>query len=62
MVRVVYQDTQGRLIFLDQQRFRPGQTLPAAAPLVLDSSGRHRMWLHGEVGADILRTYRPRVR
>ena len=57
VVRVVYQDTQGRLIFLDQQRIRPGQTLPATTPLSW-VSGRHGMWLHGEVGAEILRTYR----
>jgi hypothetical protein len=61
VVRVVYQDSQGRLIMLDQQRLRPGQATPQGSPLgwVL---GETAIWLHGEVGPDALRTYRPRVR
>ena len=61
VVRVVYQDSQGRLILLDQQRLRPGQPAPQGSPLgwVL---GETAIWLHGEVGPDALRTYRPRVR
>lgn len=61
VVRVVYQDSQGRLILLDQQRLRPGQPTPQGSPLgwVL---GETAVWLHGEVGPDALRTYRPRVR
>ncbi len=61
VVRVVYQDSQGRLILLDQQRLRPGQATPQGSPLgwVL---GETAVWLHGEVGPDALRTYRPRVR
>ena len=61
VVRVVYQDSQGRLIMLDQQRLRPGQPTPQGSPLgwVL---GETAVWLHGEVGPDALRTYRPRVR
>ena len=61
VVRVVYQDSQGRLILLDQQRLRPGQPTPQGSPLgwVL---GETAIWLHGEVGPDALRTYRPRVR
>jgi hypothetical protein len=61
VVRVVYQDALGRLIFLDQQRLRPGQTPPAASPLSW-MLGDTVMWLHGEAGAEILRSYRPRVR
>jgi hypothetical protein len=61
VVRVVYQDSQGRLILLDQQRLRSGQPTPQGSPLgwVLGETG---VWLHGEVGPDALRTYRPRVR
>lgn len=61
VVRVVYQDSQGRLIMLDQQRLRPGQPTPQGSPLgwVL---GETAVWLHGEVSPDALRTYRPRVR
>ena len=61
VVRVVYQDSQGRLILLDQQRLRAGQALPPAGPLAWTIGGT-LMWLNGEAGPDILRTYRPRVR
>jgi len=61
VVRVVYQDSQGRLILLDQQRLRAGQPPPPASPLSWTIGGTV-MWLHGEAGPDILRTYRPRVR
>jgi hypothetical protein len=61
VVRVVYQDSQGRLILLDQQRLRAGQALPPAGPLSWTIGGTV-MWLNGEAGGDILRTYRPRVR
>ncbi|MGH3379481.1 MAG: hypothetical protein ACRDP6_32580, partial [Actinoallomurus sp.] len=60
VVRVVYQDSQGRLILLDQQRLRAGQSLPTSA--LSWTIGGTVMWLNGEAGADILRTYRPRVR
>jgi hypothetical protein len=62
VVRVVYQDSQGRLIFLDQQRIRPGQ--PTAAPGAQPHWVRGEIALHlsGEVGPDILRNYRGRVR
>jgi putative zinc finger protein len=61
VVRMVYQDSQGRLIMLDQQRLRPGQPTPQGSPLgwVL---GETAIWLHGELAPDLLRTYRPRVR
>jgi hypothetical protein len=61
VVRVVYQDSQGRLILLDQQRLRAGQAPPPAAPLAWTIGGT-AMWLGGEASPDILRTYRPRVR
>jgi hypothetical protein len=61
VVRVVYQDAQGRLIFLDQQRLRTGQAPPTATPLSWMYGGT-AMWLHGEAGPEILRTYRARVR
>jgi hypothetical protein len=61
VVRVVYQDSQGRLIMLDQQRLRPGQPTPQGSPLGW-MLGETAIWLHGEVGPDALRTYRPRVR
>ena len=61
VVRVVYQDSQGRLIMLDQQRIRPGQAAPQGSPLGW-ALGETAIWLHGEVGPDALRTYRPRVR
>jgi hypothetical protein len=61
VVRVVYQDAQGRLIFLDQQLIRPGQAAPGVNALSW-TLGNTAIWLHGEVAADILRSYRARVR
>jgi len=62
VVRVVYHDSQSRLIFLDQQRIRPGQSTPPAADQLRWSQGEIALRLGGEVGADILRNYRGRVR
>jgi hypothetical protein len=61
VVRVVYQDSQGRLILLDQQRLRAGQALPPAGPLSWTIGGTV-MGLNGEAGGENLRTYRSRVR
>lgn len=61
VVRVVYQDPQGRLILLDQQRLRPGQSGFRSSALSW-IQGEHALWLRGEPNADVLRTYRPRVR
>jgi hypothetical protein len=61
VVRVVYQDSQGRLILLDQQRLRSAQPAPSAGPLSW-LIGDTAMWLNGEASGDLLRTYRPRVR
>jgi hypothetical protein len=62
VVRVVYHDSQSRLIFLDQQRIRPGQPTgaPGAEPHWVQ--GEIALHLSGEVGPDILRNYRGRVR
>jgi hypothetical protein len=61
VVRVVYQDPQGRLILLDQQRLRSGQSGFRSSALAW-TQGEHALWLHGEPNAEVLRTYRPRVR
>jgi hypothetical protein len=61
VVRVVYQDSQGRLILLDQQRLRSGQPVPQATALSW-TIGSTAMWLNGEAPPEVLRTYRPRVR
>ena len=61
VVRVVYQDSQGRLILLDQQRLGPNQSPPRAGALSW-MIGQTAMWLNGEASGEILRTYRPRVR
>jgi hypothetical protein len=62
VVRVVYQDSQGRLILLDQQRLRPGQATssPGAEPHWI--VGEVSLHLSGEVGPDVLRNLRGRVR
>jgi anti-sigma factor RsiW len=62
VVRVVYQDSQGRLILLDQQRIRPGQATssPGAEPHWI--VGEVSLHLSGEVSPDVLRNLRARVR
>jgi hypothetical protein len=62
VVRVVYQDSQGRLILLDQQRLRPGQATssPGAEPHWI--VGEVSLHLSGEVSSDVLRNLRARVR
>jgi anti-sigma factor RsiW len=62
VVRVVYQDAQGRLILLDQQRLRPGQATSAPGNEPHWIAGEISLHLSGEVGADLLRSLRPRVR
>jgi hypothetical protein len=60
VVRVVYQDSQGRMILLDQQRIRPGQSWPSGAThWTVGEIGLH---LHGEASAEVRRNLRPRVR
>jgi hypothetical protein len=63
VVRVVYQDAQGRLILLDQQRLRPGQdTTQPAGGQPHWTMGETLVHLHGEIGPEVLRTMRARVR
>jgi hypothetical protein len=62
VVRVVYQDSQGRLILLDQQRVRPGQSTKQSGAQPHWVQGEVALHLSGEVGPDILRNYRGRVR
>jgi anti-sigma factor RsiW len=63
VVRVVYQDAQGRLILLDQQRLRAGQdTTPPAGGQPHWTMGEILVHLQGEVGPEVLRTMRARVR
>jgi anti-sigma factor RsiW len=63
VVRVVYQDAQGRLILLDQQRLKPGQDTSAPAGGQPHwTMGEILLHLHGEIGPEVLRTMRARVR
>jgi hypothetical protein len=62
VVRVVYQDSQGRLILLDQQRLRPGQSTSAPGREPHWVAGDIALHLSGEVGDDVLRNWRARVR
>jgi len=62
VVRVVYQDSQGRLIFLDQQRVRPGQSTDQRGAEPHWLQGEIALHLSGDIGPDILRNYRGRVR
>ena len=62
VVRVVYQDSQGRLIMLDKQRLRPGQTTGAPGAEPHWTVGEISLHLSGEVGPDVLRNLRARVR
>jgi hypothetical protein len=59
---VVYQDSQGRLILLDQQRLRPGQSTSAPGREPHWVAGDIALHLSGEVGDDVLRNWRARVR
>jgi hypothetical protein len=63
VVRVVYQDAQGRLILLDQQRLKAGQdTAAPAGGQPHWTMGEILLHLHGEIGPEVLRTMRARVR
>ena len=62
VVRVVYQDSQGRLILLDQQRLRPGQATTAPGNDPHWVVGEIALHLSGDVSADVLRNWRARVR
>jgi hypothetical protein len=62
VVRVVYRDTRGRMILLDQQRLRTGQAPGAASGSLRWILGDVMLYLHGEPGADVLRNLQRRVR
>jgi hypothetical protein len=61
VVRVVYLDSRGRMILLDQQRMRTGQSAGSGASFrwVLDDI---YLYLHGDPGPDVLRNLQRRVR
>ncbi len=59
-VRVVYQDSQDRMILLDQQRVRAGQTWPSTGSQW--AVGEIGLALHGDPPGEVLRNLRPRVR
>jgi hypothetical protein len=62
VVRVVYRDTRGRMILLDQQRLRTGQAPGAASGNLRWILGDVMLYLHGEPGNDVLRNLQRRVR
>ncbi|MGH7510682.1 MAG: zf-HC2 domain-containing protein [Gemmatimonadales bacterium] len=62
VVRVVYQDSRGRMILLDQQRMLTGQSPGAAAGSLRWALGDVMLYLHGEPGPDVLRNLQRRVR
>ena len=62
VVRVVYRDTRGRMILLDQQRLRTGQAPGAPSGNLRWIAGDVMLYLHGEPGADVLRSLQRRVR
>jgi anti-sigma factor RsiW len=62
VVRVVYLDTRGRMILLDQQRMDAGDA-PAAPPGSLRwAMGDVMLYLRGEPNPEVLRSLRARVR
>lgn len=60
VVRVVYQDSRGRMILLDQQRMEAGQQAPGSG--LRWAIGDVMLYLRGEPGADVLRSLQARVR
>jgi hypothetical protein len=62
VVRVVYRDTRGRMILLDQQRIRAGQAPAAAGGNLRWAIGDVMLYLHGEPSGDVLRGLQRRVR
>jgi hypothetical protein len=61
VVRVVYLDSRGRMILLDQQRMRTGQSAGGGTSFrwVLDDV---YLYLHGDPSPDVLRNLQRRVR
>ena len=62
VVRVVYVDSRGRMILLDQQRMNTGQGPSAAEGSLRWSVGDVMLYLRGEPGPDVLRSLQRRVR
>jgi anti-sigma factor RsiW len=62
VVRVVYVDSRGRMILLDQQRMRTGQAPGAAEGNLRWSVGDVMLYLRGEPGPEVLRSLQRRVR
>jgi putative zinc finger protein len=62
VVRVVYLDSRGRMILLDQQRVRAGQRPAAAAGNLRWAVGDVMLYLRGEPSPDVLRSLQARVR
>ena len=62
VVRVVYLDSRGRMILLDQQRTRAGQAPGAVAGSLRWVTGDVMLYLRGEPSPDILRSLQARVR
>ncbi|HZB28447.1 MAG TPA: zf-HC2 domain-containing protein [Gemmatimonadales bacterium] len=63
VVRVVYQDSRGRMILLDQQRMDATQQAPTSAAGSLRwAIGDVMLYLRGEPSADVLRSLQARVR
>jgi putative zinc finger protein len=62
VVRVVYLDSRGRMILLDQQRMRAGQEAGAAAGNLRWAVGDVMLYLRGEPSPDVLRSLQARVR
>jgi anti-sigma factor RsiW len=62
VVRVVYLDSRGRMILLDQQRMRTGQSAGGAGASLRWSIDDTYLYLHGDPSADVLRNLQRRVR
>jgi len=62
VVRVVYRDTRGRMILLDQQRMRTGQAPGSAAGNLRWALGDVMLYLHGDANGEVLRGLQRRVR
>lgn len=62
VVRVVYLDSRGRMILLDQQRTRAGQAPGGAAGNLRWVTGDVMLYLRGEPSVDVLRSLQGRVR
>jgi hypothetical protein len=62
VVRVVYLDTRGRMILLDQQRLLPGQAAASVGGNLRWTVGDVMLYLRGEPSPDVLRSLQRRVR